>query len=98
MQIIFEFVGGPHDGKTVVGGQGDQDEADRYYALTYHGSIGQRFRVASEYAVETLAAEQLQEERPHHFQKHVYEVTERMVGDDEIFIRAEYVPRAVRQR
>ena len=29
MEIIFEFVGGPFDGKTVVGTEGRQDEADR---------------------------------------------------------------------
>ena len=96
MKIIFEFSGGPLDGKTVVGEEGEQDEAERYYLLTNHGTVGQRFKVASEYAVELLASEQLKEERPHHFQRHVYEVTGRLEGDDEVLIRADYVTRRPR--
>ncbi|MCO6454273.1 MAG: hypothetical protein J5I93_03065 [Pirellulaceae bacterium] len=91
MKIIFEFAGGPLDGKAVVGRQGEQDEADRYYALTHHGKVGQRFRIASDYAVEVLAREQLKVETPHHFQAHYYRVTGRLEDADEVLVRAEYV-------
>lgn len=91
MKIIFEFAGGPLDGKTVVGRVGEHDEADRYYALSHHGRVGQRFSVASKYAVDILSQEELKEETPHHFQRHIYEVTERLDSGDELLIRAEYI-------
>ncbi len=91
MKIIFEFTGGPLDGKTVEGESGEQDEADRYFALTHHGKVGQRFRIGSDYAIDLLAAEGLKEDRPHHFRRHTYDVTDRLEGDDEVLIRAEYV-------
>jgi hypothetical protein len=91
MKIIFKFAGGPLDGKSIVGEAGEQDEADRYYTLTNHGRIGQRFRIASEYAIDMLTREQLKEERPHRFQEHVYQVTDRLEDDKKIFMRAEYV-------
>jgi hypothetical protein len=92
MRIIVEFAGGPLDGKTVEGEWGDEEEADRYYLLTHHGAVGQRFKIASEYAVETLAREKLKRESRHFFQRHVYEVTHRLEADDEVLVRAEYVP------
>jgi hypothetical protein len=98
MRIIFEFAGGPLDGKSVIGRHGEQDEADRYYALTHHGKIGQRFRIASDYAVEILAREQLKIDAPHHFQQHVYRVTDRLEGEDEVLIRAEYVDKSGDER
>ena len=79
------------DGKTVMGESGEQDEADRYFSLTNHGRIGQRFRIASQYAIDILAREELKEERPHQFQEHVYQVTDRLEDDDKIFVLAEYV-------
>lgn len=98
MRIIFEFAGGPLDGKSVIGQHGQQDEADRYYALTHHGKIGQRFRIASDYAVEILAREQLKVDAPHHFQQHVYRVTDRLEGEDEVLIRAEYIDKSGDER
>jgi hypothetical protein len=91
MKIVFQFSGGPLDGKTVIGDFGGQDEADRYFALTNHGRIGQRFRVASQYAIDMLTQEQLKEERPHHFQEHVYRVTGRLEADEKTLVVAEYV-------
>lgn len=91
MRIIFQFVGGPLDGKTVVGVLGEQDEAERYYALSHHGRVGQRFRIASEYIVETLAQEDFAEEQPHHFQQHSYRVTDRIAMGDEVLIHARYL-------
>ena len=90
-RLIFKFVGGPLDGKTVTGRPQEEGEARAYYTLTCHGRRGQRFRVASEYAVNILANERLKEEKPHHFQQHVYEVVERIRNPHVILVRAEYV-------
>ncbi len=90
MKIIFEFAGGPLDGKSVAGTRGDQGEAERYYVLTHRGRIGQQFTIASEYAIEFLADEGLQTDTPHRFQRHVYQVTERLQEHGEVLVRAEY--------
>lgn len=98
MRILFEFAGGPLDGKSVVGIRGEQDEADRYFVLTHHGKIGQRFRIASDYAVEFLANEQLKNDAPHQLQLHAYRVTDRLEGEDEVLVRAEYVDKSADER
>jgi len=92
MRVIFKFYGGPLDGKTAEERPGDPNAPAHYYALTHHGRLGQRFRTASEYAVETLAREELKVEHPHQFQSHYYEVVQRVVNKDVILVRAEYVP------
>ena len=89
---IFEFLGGPSDGKSVQGALGDGGDAERYYLFTNHGTVGHRFKVASEYAVETLAHEELNVDQPHHFQRHYYVVTERLEDGDELWVRAAYQP------
>jgi hypothetical protein len=94
--IKFEFIGGPNDGNIFNGTLGDGSDAERYYLFTNHGAVGQRFRVASEYAVETLTKEQLKEEKRHNFQRHFYVVTDRVEDDDEVCVRAEYVPEAAK--
>ncbi len=95
MRVIFKFVGGPLDGKTVEERSGDPDHPLHYYVLTHHGRVGQRFRTASDYAIETLAKEELKVDRPHHFQQHYYEVVERVANrvkhEGLILVRAEYV-------
>jgi hypothetical protein len=91
MKITIRFTGGPLDGKTVEGWGGEQDEAERYYILSHRGRIGQRFKVASEYAVNILAGEHLQDEQPHHFQQHHYEVIDRFEVADHVRIRVKYV-------
>jgi len=90
-KLIFKFAGGPLDGKWVAGKPQEEGEAREYYTLSYHGRLGQRFKVASEYAVYVLATEQLKEEKPHHFQQHVYEVVERIRNPHVLLVRAEYV-------
>lgn len=89
--MIFKFSGGPLDGKSVGGKPGQQKEARRFYALTHHGHIGQRFRTASDYAIDILAREQLKEEKPHYFQKHVYEVVDRINNGDVLLVLVQYV-------
>ena len=91
VRVIFKFKSGPMDGKTVLGRLGEQGEADRYYTLTAHGRVGQQFRMASQYAIDTLTREQLKEEKPHRFQQHQYRVTGRLEDDEKVFVHAEYV-------
>jgi hypothetical protein len=90
-RFIFKFWGGPLDGTSVAGELAKSPEVRRYYALTHHGRVGQRFRTASEYAVNVLTEEQLQETAPHNFQQHLYEVVERIDNGDVTLIRVEYV-------
>jgi hypothetical protein len=92
LKIVFEFVGGPNDGKTLIGAIGDASDAERYYLFSNRGAVGNRFKVASNYAVETLAEEQLQTGKRHHFQQHYYVVIDRLEDDDEVRVRAEYIP------
>ena len=97
LKITFEFVGGPNDGVSLEGTLGDASDAERYYLFTNHGTVGQRFKVASEYAVETLAQETLQEERRHYFQPHYYVVTDHLADHNEVLVRAEYIEKKEEQ-
>jgi len=91
LKITFEFLGGPNDGVSLEGSLGDASDAERYYLLTNHGSVAQRFKVASEYAVETLAQETLEDEMQHSFPPHHYVVTDRLEENNEVLVRAAYV-------
>jgi hypothetical protein len=42
LKIVFEFVGGPNDGKVFHRKLGKSSDAERYYLLTNHGAVGQR--------------------------------------------------------
>ncbi len=97
-KVIFKFSGGPMDGKTVVGESGQDDEAHRYYALTYHGRVGQQFRIASDYAVDILTSGHGEEEASLRFQPHTYQVTDRIRNGDIVLIRAEYRQQEAPQR
>ena len=90
-KVIFKFSGGPLDGKTVVNTPGEDDEAQRYYALTYHGRVGQQFHVASDYAVDILTSGDLKEEPARRFQQHTYQVTDRIQNGRIVLVRAEYL-------
>ncbi len=92
LQITFEFIGGPLDGNVLHGTLGEPSDAERYFLFSNRGTVGHRFKVASNYAVETLAAEQLKSEKRHQFQQHYYVVADRVEDDDEVRVRAEYVP------
>jgi hypothetical protein len=92
--MIFKFAGGPLDGREVAGLPGRDNEAQRYYWLTNHGQVGQRFRTASDYAIELLSREQLQEHELHHFQQHVYEVVDRIDNGDVLVVLIHYVDHA----
>ena len=91
MRVIFRFFGGPLDGTTVVERPGDPEHPEHYYALTHHGRVGQRFRTASDYAIETLTREGLKAAEPHRFQPHYYEVVERVHNKGVVLVRADYV-------
>lgn len=95
LNITFEFVGGPRDGKVLHGTLGEPSDAERCYLFSNRGAIGQRFRVASQYAIDILVRERLKEDRPHRFQQHFYVVTDRLEEDGEVWVRAQYVPEAV---
>ena len=88
LKIIFEFTGGPNDGTVLHGTLGESSDAERYYLFTNRGAVGQRFKVAWPYALETLAAEQLKEEKRHYFQRHYYVVKDRLVDGDAVCVRA----------
>ena len=94
MKIRFEFVGGPNDGKRLEGVLGQPSDAERFYLFANRGTPGQRFRVASDYAVDTLTAERLKVEKRHSFQSHFYVVAERLERDDNVCVRAEYIPQS----
>jgi hypothetical protein len=90
-KMIFEFAGGPLDGKQVIGESTKDKEARRYYMLTNHGQVGLRFHTASDYAIDMLADEQLKEEKPHHFQQHTYEVVDRIKNSGVLVVLVQYV-------
>jgi len=73
-RMIFKFMGGPFDGKLVVGESGKEKEARRYYSLTDHGRVGQRFHTASEYAIELLPRSDSRKKSRIIFNRYVYEV------------------------
>jgi len=95
LKIIFEFVGGPHDGRILQGVVGDASDAERCFLFSNWGTVGQCFKVPSGYAVETLARERLKVEKRHHFQRHFYTVTDRLEDTAEVWVRAAYLPQAV---
>jgi hypothetical protein len=95
-RMIFKFMGGPFDGKLVVGESGKEKEARQYDSLTHHGRVGQRFHTASEYAVELLTQEHLREEKPRHFQRYVYEVVDRFDNGDVLIVLIHYVAQAIK--
>lgn len=98
LKIVFEFVGGPNDGKVLIGALGEPSDAERYYLFTNHGTEGQRFKIASDYAVETLAREHQNEAARHRFQPHYYVVTERLEEEGEVIVRAAYIERDAQPR
>jgi hypothetical protein len=98
MKIVFEFVGGPKDGKILRGKLGEPSDAERFYLFSNHGAVGHRFKVASNYAVETLAEAGLMEDKRHHFQRHYYVVTDRREEGDEVWVRAEYIAQATERK
>ncbi len=95
LDVTFEFVGGPNDGKVVRGGLGEPSDAHRYYLFSHHGRVGQAFKVASEYAIEALATQRAKEELLDRFQQHYYVVTDRLEDEREVWVRAEYLPETV---
>lgn len=89
-KLVFEFVGGPHDGRVLTGVVGEASDAERYFLFSNWGAVGQRFKVASEYAVETLAKQRRRDERRFSVQRHFYVVADRLEDEDEVWVRAQY--------
>ena len=90
LNITFEFVGGPNDGKVVQGKLGEPTDAERHYLFSNRGRIGQRFAVASDHAIESLMDKELSANDS--IQRHHYVVTDRLEKGNEVWVRAEYVP------
>ncbi|MEX0819948.1 MAG: YqgE/AlgH family protein [Pirellulaceae bacterium] len=90
LNILFEFVGGPNDGRVEQGELGESSDAKRHYLLSQHGRVGQRFPVASDFAVKALSGEASGEGHP--VQQHYYIVTERLEDSEVVWVRAEYAP------
>lgn len=98
MKIIFEFVGGPMDGKALVGNDtdpppqdGSRDWASAYYTLTDGGAVGKPFWTASDYSLGLLRTLSEKKLDRLNLQAHQYEVTDRLEGDDEVLVRVQYV-------
>ena len=104
MKVIFEFVGGFKDGQTCIG---DTDhgpsytadepkafEAIGFFEMSDHGRIGARFMGLSDHSVSLIQSIGADAMKSGAFkpQKHVYEVFDRREGDNEVLIRAKYVP------
>ena len=90
LKILFEFMGGPNDGTVLHGMLGEPSDAERCYLFSNRGAVGQRIKVASQYAVETLTSDETAEE-VHQFQRHYYVVTDRLEDGNEVCVRVEYV-------
>lgn len=90
LNIKFEFIGGPNDGKVVEGKLGEPCDAERHVLLSNRGLVGQRFAIASDYAIDVLTGEGKNAE--HGIQRHYYVVADRQQKAGEVWVRAEYAP------
>ena len=90
INITFEFVGGPNDGKIVEGPLGEAGPAERLFLFSNRGRVGQRFKIASDYAVEMLVAAMEQGDNSSSFPAHYYTVTDRLEDGGDIWVRVEY--------
>ncbi|MEX0677597.1 MAG: hypothetical protein WD063_11010 [Pirellulales bacterium] len=87
MEVIFEFSGGSRDGQTDVG-----IAAQRHYFVTDKGTIGKRFWVATEHALNLLkeiGPDAARESGNARAEK--YEVTERLDVGDEALVRCKFI-------
>ena len=96
LNITYEFIDGPNDGMVLEGRLGESSEAERYFLFSNRGAIGSRIKLVSPYAVERIAEELWNEEKQVSFQRHFYQVTEHLEEDDEVWVRAKYLPKAVK--
>lgn len=95
MPYIIEFVGGPHDGKHVSSDSENANEAmqaDGYCRVfTREGTVGKRFSVGSEAAVDFINTRQSEETALPNFRLHIYEVIERIEQDGDTIVRCKFV-------
>src|SRR5262245_30292085 len=94
LEIIFEFVGGPNDGKIVEGALGESSDAERYYSTAYCEATLNRWPTVPWFVARSLAREQPKDEPSHHFQRHYYVVTDRLEDGDQVWVRTQYDPEA----
>jgi len=96
LNITYEFIGGPNDGMVLEGRLGESSEAERYYLFSNRGAIGSRIKLVSPYTVEKIARHLWNEEKRIQFQRHFYQVTEHLEENEDVWVRAEYLPKAVK--
>ena len=87
MDITFEFLGGPFDGKVTSGMLGDAAEAEHFYRRTSHGTPGFIFKIGSECATAVVGARAGGTGTRPHF----YVVDERSQFGREVYIRVRHV-------
>jgi len=92
LNILFEFLGGPNDGQVVQGRLGDCSDAERLYLFTDRGRVGQHFKIASQYVIDSLAQVRRRDEALPQFHLHFYTVSECVEEADEVWIQATYLP------
>lgn len=95
MKVIFEFVGGCMDGKTVCNYSEDRqerDECEGYLWVNKNGTVGARFMTASPAARQALAEGLARHGAELGLGFRKYEVFDRMENEDEVLVRAKNVP------
>jgi hypothetical protein len=104
MKITIEFIGGNKDGCRYTGdtdhgpsfnnSQTEEFEAYSFYFLSDNGRVGARFRGITDYAlhlVKTIGPEEAIK-REGIFLPEMYIVTERIVVDGDVLVRATFIP------
>ena len=90
LNIVFEFIGGPYDGRILNGTLGEASDAERHFLFSNRGTVGYRFKVISDYAVEALSEEPTRTEQYYQFQQHHYLVVDHMENEDTVKVLAKY--------
>ena len=95
MKVIFEFIGGCMDGKTVCSYSQDHaeaEEAEGFMWVSDNGRVGARFMTASPAARQALAEGLAKHGSELGLGFRKYEVFERLENGDEVLVRAKNVP------
>lgn len=97
-KVIFQFVGGPHDGRLLSASldRPDYTEASSIYRDTDNAAVGRRFWCYSEYSLSSLRTTPLQqlerlEANGYRFPGHVYEIVLRIQHLRDLRVRVKHV-------
>ncbi len=94
MLIIVEFIDGPLGDYHLFSDEWASFEAILacgIYSLTKDGAIGQRFQIVSPAALQRLRSDG--KTKGDEAELHVYEIAERLEADEEVKIRATFLPK-----